>query len=130
MEIYKKYLSERKVVTKWDNDYQRLLKEAQKLPWDSRPQKTKTSALYGLEGKINGTEVSFSWHQPDTDWGPNWNFLGLTITTDNSNNRYDTKFNKTQEAVRKGHKSGQITDDVVKQNIKEFQNAIDYCKKL
>ena len=79
-------------------------------PWDSKPVKYTESGMSGLDGTINGQEVSFVWHQPGR-YGSDYNFLGL-ITRENG--QMVERFNSLNEP------------DKALENLKK---AIDYVKK-
>ena len=125
-----------------------LLKEAQRLPWDSKPNVSKQSAAYEMSGTINGQTVSFSWHQPSTEWGPSWFFMGLLVSPKDSPYNlkqvfgydYDDEeklvpvdvINGVPMAWLKWVKQGEpgLNESIQRKNISDFKSAIAIAKKI
>lgn len=117
MKKYKSLFKEGKVKTKWDREYQNLIKEFRIIV--GKVDRYKQSALYGMDGE----KFSISWHQPSTDWGMSWNFLGLIEMPG-----YKEKFDNTKELVINEQNKGRVSDITQRKNLEEFKQAIEYVK--
>lgn len=118
-----KVLGEARLKNPHDKAYQTLIKRARKeIPWDAKPEKSVTSALHGLGGTVNGVQVYFTWHQPDTRWGPNWIFAGGQV----GNQRFEKAFRKYGDDLRKDI-NAPVDHDL---SLGEFESFIKAAKKV
>jgi len=125
-------ISEQKVKTKWDSDYDRLLKVFKAMDWDGKVERQVSSALVEYTGKKNGHEVSITMHEPDSKWGEEWTFLSLFHLKPNAKH-IETMFDKqgSDFMATAAKNTGLVNDDKMqKANIAEFEKAIAYLKKF
>lgn len=136
-----KSLTARVIDTKYTSTYKALLKEARRLPWDSKPGVYKQSAAYSMDGTINGKVVAFTWHQPSTEWGPSWFFTGMFVDhkeVAGYNHRDETNlvpleiYNDVPMAWLKWVKQGEpgLNESIQRKNISDFKDAIAIAKKI
>lgn len=129
------------IKTKYDDLYRDMINKVRRLPWNEKPRQGKQSALNSIDGNIGKYEVSFQWHSPSTEWGPAWNFLELLIF---EGLKSKVLFDKTHKMVEKSTeniglrgidfinfaKNDKFDDKAQKDNLKEFNDAIEYAAKL
>ena len=118
---YKEFLIEAAL----DGTYKKLINSLVSLKWDSKPRKAKASAGHELSGSINGKYVTFSWHQPDK-YGSGYAFTGLLYGSDSKFGRAEEMFATTWMDLE----DSPDDEKLVKANIKEFEKAISFVKKL
>ena len=110
-------ISERAIPDRYDQVYQNLINRVKKeIRWDSKPRKFVSSAAHTLEGTVDRKSVVFSWHQPDSKWGPGWAFLGLFV---GSKSMFD------KDALNFSMQSKKSDADQ-KKNIQQFEDAIKF----
>jgi len=133
MKSFKEFnLDERVLKNKWDKQYKQLLKSIHKLPWDEKSRKSKGSALNEHAGRINGRTAAFNWHNPDSNWGPEWNFLGFLYGPEKGmKSKWDMeeKFDKTGREILKNVGTNP-SDKLQLDNIKELKAAIAFAQSM
>ena len=145
-ELYESLINEKvKIVTPYDKDYQDLIKQVKKLPWDSKPTMFRGNPQ-SVEGTINGTKVAFTYSTPDINYGFWYSFQSLLVRPPSAD-RFEEKFKESWKElynaviplvdgppikglqwVRQGMPG--LDKKLVDANLKDFKDAIDYARGL
>jgi hypothetical protein len=106
----------------YESQYKALLGKIDKLPWESKPRKSKNGAVNIIAGKANGKSIEVGYHKPDKN-GDTWAFLYMSV---------DGKvFDKSEKALSKKYMSGtkEAPSKEIKDNLKEIEDAIKEVMK-
>jgi hypothetical protein len=114
MKTFSQFINEGIEDSAYKRAIQRIMKE---VPWDSKPRKTKQSALHSIEGTVNGKELSFAWHQPDGKYSDKWVYLGVA----DADGKMDT--GQKHPSIKQYDKDPNNWD-LQKQNLKELDADI------